>query len=867
MAHEKHDKEHREYSHGTILPKAIEHEIKNSYIDYAMSVIVGRALPDVRDGLKPVHRRILFGMYELGNTHDKPYKKSARVVGEVLGKYHPHGDTAVYDSIVRMAQDFSLRYPLVDGQGNFGSIDGDNAAAMRYTEVRMNRKAEEMLVDIEKETVDFTPNFDNTLKEPVVMPSRLPNLLINGSSGIAVGMATNVPPHNLSEICDAIILLIDKPEVSVSDIANVVLGPDFPTGGIILGKRGIIDAYTTGRGTVRVRGKAAIEESRKEKGRKRIKITELPYQVNKSQLIENMAELVRDKRIEGISDISDRSDREGMNINIELKRDANPEVTLNQLFAHTQLETTFGIINLALFNNQPKVMALREMLDYFILHRKEVVTRRSKFELRQSEDRAHILEGLRIALANIDSVVKAVKAAQNPQKARDDLVRLFRLSEKQAAAILDMKLQRLTGLEREKIDAEHAELLRTIKWLRDVLGDEKKVLELIKKETLEMKEKYGDMRRTEIGEAEDDIEIEDLIPDEQVAVVITESDYIKRVPIAEYRSQKRGGKGVIGTETKEEDMIKDLIVASTHDYLLFFTDKGMVHWLKVYRLPSGSRYAIGKAIVNLLELKDEKVSAWIPVRAFSEKEFLVMATKNGTVKRTSLMEYGRPRRGGIIAITLREKDSLINARHTGGSNDIVLATKNGYAIRFNEKDVREIGRTGQGVRGIRLRHGDEVVSMALDTHRTLLTITENGYGKRTELGEYRKQGRGGMGIINIRTKGRNGAVVAVRSVDDSDEIMVVSSSGKMIRVPVSGISTIGRNTQGVRIMKLDDKEKIVSAARLLSSEHLVETEAIGEAPKAEEKKHEPKQEQKGQKNEPAAQKQQPKPRQDDIIIL
>jgi DNA gyrase subunit A len=817
-----------EYFPGKIEERTVEKEIRTSYLDYAMSVIVGRALPDVRDGLKPVHRRILFGMHELGNTHDKPYKKSARIVGEILGKYHPHGDAAIYESIVRMVRDFSLRYPLIDGQGNFGSIDGDGAAAMRYTEVRMNRLSGEMLGDIDRETVDFAPNFDGTLKEPLVLPCKIPNLLVNGSSGIAVGMATNIPPHNLGETVDGAVALIDNPNLPASELLGIIKGPDFPTAGLIIGRRGIAEAHLTGRGSIKIRARAAVEEGKG--GRRRIVVSELPYQVNKAQLIENIVELVKQRKITGISDINDRSDREGMRIEIELKREANEDVVLKQLYAHTPMETTFGVINLALVGNQPKVLPLRDMLNFFILHRKEIITKRSAFDLRQATERAHILEGLRVAIERIDDVTKTIKEAKDSEKAMTNLMKLYSLSEEQAKAILEMKLRRLTTLERDGVEKERSELLKKIEWLKGVLNDEKQVYSIIKEELLEMKKLYGDKRRTEIAEEEEELEIEDLIPRENVAILITRSDYIKRIPLVEYKTQGRGGKGVIGTEVKEEDVVRDVIIASTHDYMLFFTDRGIVHWLKVYRIPAGGRYSMGKAIVNLLELKNEKVSAWIPVKEFGENQFLVMATRKGVVKRTAVLEYSRPRKGGIIALTLRENDALMDVKKTDGKKGIMLGTKDGYAIRFGEQDTREIGRAGQGVRGIRLRKGDEVKSMTLDDNPTILTITENGYGKRTDIREYRIQGRGGKGIINIQTRGRNGPVVGVESVSDEDELLLISSGGKVIRVSVRAISVIGRNTQGVRMMRLAEGEKVVAIGRVTKGEIVDEKiEGIGEA--------------------------------------
>jgi len=813
-----------------VRSRFIEDEMRESYMDYAMSVIVGRALPDVRDGLKPVHRRILYAMNEMGNTSDKPHKKSARIVGEVLGKYHPHGDSAVYDALVRMVQDFSLRYPLVDGQGNFGSVDGDNAAAMRYTEVRMGKIAGELLSDIDKETVGFTPNFDGSLKEPTVLPSSIPNLLVNGSSGIAVGMATNVPPHNLSEVVDAIVALIEKPEMELEELMKHVKGPDFPTGAIIRGYNGIKAAYSTGRGSIRIRAKTAFEKlgGRKE-GRVAIIVEELPYTVNKADLVSNIAKLVKGKRIEGVSDLRDESDREGMRIVIELKKDANRDVVLNQLYAHTAMENTFGVINLSIVDGEPRVLTLKATLQEYLKFRQQVVRRRSEFELRKASERAHVLEGLQIALANIDAVVKTVKASKNPQEAKEALMQSFQLSDKQAIAILEMRLQRLTSLEREKIKKELEELVKRIAWLKEVLADEKKILRLIKEELLEVKKKYGDERRTQIVEDAGEIEIEDLIKEEQVVVVKTKGGYVKRVMLGEYRVQTRGGKGVIGIEAKEEDYATDLVVCSTHDYLLFFTDTGNVHWLKAYRLPKTSRYGLGKAIVNLLQLKEAKISSMIPVREFGEKEYMVMATKNGVVKRTSLSAYGRPRRGGIRAITLREGDSLIEVKRTHGGQDILLASKKGMAIRFKEEEVREIGRTGQGVRGIRLRQGDEVVGMVVAGEGTgLLTACRNGYGKRTAMDEYRVQGRGGMGLINIQTEGRNGPVVGVKAVKDGDEIILVNSAGTMIRVPVSGISVIGRNTMGVRLMRLKKGQVVTALAKVVERNGDVEEAKKGD---------------------------------------
>ncbi|MGV8176548.1 MAG: DNA gyrase subunit A [Candidatus Bilamarchaeaceae archaeon] len=791
-----------------ILDETIEKDLQESYLDYAMSVIVGRALPDVRDGLKPVHRRILYTMGEMGNSHEKPYRKSARVVGDVLGKYHPHGDAAIYETIVRMAQEFSLRYTLVDGQGNFGSIDGDSAAAMRYTEIRMSKVAGEILADIEKETVDFVPNFDGTLKEPVVLPSRIPNLLVNGSAGIAVGMATNIPPHNLTEVVDALIRMIDGADEE--EVLSVVKGPDFPTGGTILGRGGIRNAYKTGKGIIRMRGKADVREGKGK--RTKIVITEIPYQVNKSTLIETIAEAVKNKKIEGISDIKDLSAKDEIEVQVELKQGANPEIVLNQIYAHSPMETTFGIINLVLVKNQPKWLPLYGILSEFVAFRKEIVTKRSQFELRQAQDRAHILEGLKIALEKIDDVVAFLRKTKEVVEARSGLMSRFSLSEKQANAILDMKLQRIVGLEQDKIENEYAELKKTITWLNEVLGDDKKLMDVVKKELLEVKEKYGDSRKTDITDAEDDIEVEDLIPNNDVAVIITQKGYVKRIGVEEYRTQRRGGKGVISAETREEDTVKEVMITKNKNHMLFFTDKGRVHWLKAYRIPEGSRYSTGRTLVNLLDLKDEKVSSWISVEAFSETESLVMVTKNGIVKRTSLGNFANPRKGGIIAITLKEGDQLIDVLRTSGKDQVFIATKDGFAIRFDENDAREIGRTGQGVIGIRLRESDAVVSATLCRKGTVLSVSENGYGKRTSFEEYRGQNRGGLGIINIKTEGRNGAVIGAKAVDDTDEIILLSTKGQAIRIPASGISVIGRNTQGVRLMRLQEEEGETVAA-------------------------------------------------------
>ncbi len=799
---------------GQVVERLIENEMKESYLDYSMSVIIGRALPDVCDGLKPVHRRVLYTMWENGLLHNKPFRKSANVVGTCMANYHPHGDAAIYDTLVRMAQDFSLRYPLVDGQGNFGSIDGDAAAAMRYTEARMAAIAEELLRDIEKKTVPFVPNFDGSTQEPSVLPSKIPNLLINGSSGIAVGMATNIPPHNLAESCTAIINSIDNPEISVRELMSFIPGPDFPTGGEIMGKNGIFKAYETGRGRIVVRGKTVTEER---KGKEAIIIKEIPYQVNKTSLIENIVELVKDKKIEGISNLRDESDREGMRIVIELKRDANADVILNNLYKHTALQSTFGIIMLALVDNQPRVMGLKEIIENFIFHRRTVVRKRTEFDLDKAENRAHILEGLIIALDNIDAVVQLIKKSKDVPTAREGLMKTFGLTEIQANAILDMKLSRLTNLEQDKIRLELEDLRKLIARLKEILADEREILKIIKDELNEMKEKYSDKRRTKINDAMEFEEIDDesLIDEEDVVITISEDDYIKRLAIEEYRIQNRGGKGVIGARTKEGDIIADCFVTSTHSYILFLTDKGKVYWLKAYNIPDAGRYSKGKAIVNLLSLEEgETIKCFIPVREFEEGKHLVMVTKKGVIKKSSLMDYSRPRITGIRAITLKEGDELREAFMTDGHSDIMIATKNGLSTRFDESEAREIGRTGAGVRGIRLGKTDEVVGACVaDITKSLLTITENGYGKRTEFTQYNTIHRGGKGVINIKTTERNGNVVYIKPVSDTDEILVMTKSGQAIRIPVEQISKIGRNTQGVRIMRLDEGDKVVSFTR------------------------------------------------------
>ncbi len=808
-----------------ISPVNIEDEMKRSYIDYAMSVIVGRALPDVRDGLKPVHRRILYAMNEQGMTSDKPYKKSARIVGDVLGKYHPHGDIAVYDTIVRMVQTFSLRYPLIDGQGNFGSIDGDSAAAMRYTEVRLAKIAEEILVDIDKETVDFVPNYDESLKEPTVLPCKLPNLLINGSTGIAVGMATNMPPHNLGEVIDGITMVIDRPDVGFDELIKVVKGPDFPTAGFIYGRQGIRDAYATGRGSIKMRARAVIEEI---KNKEQIIVTELPYQVNKAKLIETIAGLVRDKKIAGITDLRDESDKDGIRIVMEVSRQAQANIILNQLYSHTQLEDTFGVINLALVDGQPRLLPLKDLIVHYIAHRKQIIIRRSQFELKKAEQRAHILEGLRIALSNIDEVIKLIKASKTPDEARAGLVAKFKLSEEQAKAILDMRLQRLTGLEREKIDAEYSELLKTIAWLKELLASEPKILNLVKTELADIKARFADKRRTEIIESTGELVTEDLIPKEDDVITITNSGYIKRIAVDAYKQQRRGGKGVIGMETKEEDFVGDLFIANTHDYMLFFTDRGKVYWLKVYEIPTAGRQARGTAIVNLLQIEQgERINAYVPISKFDEKHFLLMVTKKGTAKKTALTEYSNPRKSGIIAISLDEGDKLVSVKLTDGTKEVVVGTKHGKAIRFNEDDVRDMGRGAYGVRGMKLVGDDEVVSAAIVEEGTsLLTVTENGFGKRTAFEEYRTSNRGGQGVITIDVNVRNGNVVDIRSVHEDDEIMVTTSKGIIIRVPVKGIRLQGRNTQGVKIMNVEGGDRVVGVARLAKEEENGDEKAV-----------------------------------------
>lgn len=793
----------------------IEDEMKRSYLDYAMSVIIGRALPDVRDGLKPVHRRILYAMRELKNDWNKPYKKSARIVGDVIGKYHPHGDTAVYDTIVRMAQQFSLRYPLVDGQGNFGSVDGDAAAAMRYTEGRLTRLAHEMLEDLDKETVDFAPNYDETLTEPSVLPAKIPNLLINGSSGIAVGMATNIPPHNLTETINATVALIDNADISTEELMISLPGPDFPTSAIIHGRKGIEDAYKTGRGIIKLRARVMIEKDRRT-GRESIIVTEIPYQVNKARLIEKISELMRQKRIEGIQYVRDESDREGMRAVIALKKDEISGVVLNQLYAYTQMEATFGIILLSIVNREPKLLPIKELLSHFVEHRKEVVVRRTRYDLDKAEARAHILEGLKIALDHIDAVVDMIRSSKTPAEAKERLVSRLELTQTQAQAILEMRLQRLTGLERDKIQEDYKETIQAIARYHEILASERLVLNIIKEELTDLKERYGDKRRTEIVEKAEDISIEDMIVEEDMVVTVSHAGYIKRNPITLYNSQRRGGKGKTGMGTKEEDFVDRLFVASTHDTFLFFTSLGRVYWRKVHELPQAGRLARGKAIVNLLALEDgEKLATVLPVRSFEPGHSVILATRGGTVKKTDIMAYSRPRLGGIIALNLLSGDELIAARITDGTQNAFLGSRYGKSIRFHESKVRPMGRVSRGVRGMRLAEGDYIVGMEVLTEgKTLMTVTENGYGKRTSIDEYPIRNRGGMGVITIKTTERNGMVVAILLVTDEDDLMLMTDRGKIIRMPIKDISVIGRNTQGVRLIGMNPGERVVSAARL-----------------------------------------------------
>jgi DNA gyrase subunit A len=792
---------------------SIEEEMKGSYLDYAMSVIIGRALPEVRDGLKPVQRRILYAMFREGLLPGRKFSKCAGVVGEVLKKYHPHGDTAVYDALVRLAQDFNMRYPLIDGQGNFGSVDGDPPAAYRYTEARLAAIAEELLADIDKETVDFIPNFDETTEEPVVLPSRVPNLIINGSSGIAVGMATNIPPHNLGEIIDGLVMLLENPEAGIKDLMTVIAGPDFPTGGIIHGTEGIIQAYNEGRGLIKVRAKARIE--REHRGDENIIITELPYQVNKARLIEKIAELVREKKIIGISELRDESDRDGIRVVLELKRGEIAEVMLNNLYKHTQMETTFGIIMLTLVNGQPRVLGLKRVLNYFLQHRKEVILRRTRFELRKAEERLHILEGLKIALDHLDEIIALIRRSRTPEEARTALMKTYPLSEIQAQAILDMKLQRLTGLEREKIVKEFGDILKEIERLKAILGSEALVSNIVKEELSEIKKKYADERRTEIASETKEITIEDLIMDEEMVITVSHQGYIKRNPLSTYRSQRRGGKGLIGMETKEEDFVEQLFIGATHDYMLFFSNLGRLYWLKAFQIPEAGRATRGKPLVNLLSLSEgERITTALPVRQFKEG-FLVMFTEKGIVKKTALEDYSNPRGKGIIAITLDEGDELIAVRKTDGKSDLIIGTRNGLSIRFNEEDVRDTGRTSMGVKGIKLIKGDEVVSALVAEEKTaILTVTEKGLGKRSKIEDYPVQRRGGKGVISIKIAERGGKAVGLMQVRDEDEVVMITSSGKIIRTLAKDISLHGRNTQGVRLMDVGE-DKVVSIAKVV----------------------------------------------------
>ena len=796
------------------VPIYIEDEMRNSYIDYSMSVIVSRALPDVRDGLKPVHRRVLVAMRELNLLHDRPFRKSAKITGDVTGNYHPHGTAAVYETMVRMAQTFSMRYPLVDGQGNFGSVDGDAPAAERYTEARLTEFAEEMLRDIERDTVDMRPNYDESREEPVVLPAAVPNLLVNGSAGIAVGMATNVPPHNLREIVDAIHHVIDNPDCEIDELLNIVTGPDFPTGGIIYGRQGITDCYRTGRGHITVRSRTEVEEIRKD--RQAIIVTEIPYMVSKAALLEKIADLVKDGPLDGISDLRDESDREGMRIVIELKRDAQPKVVLNQLFKHTQMQTTFGANMLALVGNRPFTLTLKQMIEHYVSHRREVVVRRTRFDLSEAEKRAHILEGLKIALDHIDEIVALIRAAADVEAARSGLMSRFGLSEIQSNAILEMRLSRLTGLERKKVEDEYLEVIQLIERLKAILDSPAKVLQIIKEELAGIRERFGDERRTEIMGGSGEFEAEDLIAEEDMVITISHAGYIKRLPVTTYRSQRRGGRGVTGAGTREEDFIEHLFIASTHSYILVFTDRGRVYWVKVHEVPQGGRTAKGKAIVNLVEMsQQERVASVLPVKEFDDTHFIMMVTKNGTAKKTPLSAYSNPRRGGIVAIGVDEVDALIDAVLTDGTQDIILQKRNGKAIRFNEQDVRPMGRTAYGVRGVTLEEDDAVVGMiAVKREASLLVATENGYGKRSPISEYRITGRGGKGIISIQATERNGRVVAALEVIASDQVMLITRGGIVIRTSVSEISEIGRNTQGVRLINLEEGDQLIAVARV-----------------------------------------------------
>ena len=804
-----------EHQRQNILNTSIEEEMKKSYMDYSMSVIVSRALPDVRDGLKPVHRRILYGMMELGVGYNRSYRKSARIVGDVMGKYHPHGDSAVYDSMVRMTQEFSLRYPLIDGQGNFGSIDGDSAAAMRYTEARMKRISSEMLKDLEKETVKFTPNFDESLKEPSVLAAVIPNLLLNGSSGIAVGMATNIPPHNMNEVVDAIVTQIDNPEITVAELMEHIKGPDFPTAAIIYGAAGIKEAYETGRGKITVRARANIEEHKN--GRFSLVIAEIPYQVNKSSLIEKIVMLVRTKKVEGISDIRDESDKDGIRLVIELKRDVVPEVVLNLLYKHTQMQETFGVIMLALVNGLPRVLTLKEVIAEFVKFRHEVVVKRTQFELKEAEHRAHILEGLKIALDNLDAIIKTIRGSKNPPEAKAALISKFGLSEIQSQAILDMRLQKLTGLERQKILDEYTEVLKLIARLTEILNNRGMRMEIIKTELREVQERYGDDRRTEIVFDAKDFTIEDMIAEEEMVITITHNGFIKRYPVSGYRRQNRGGRGSAGAKARDEDFIEHLFTASTHDYILFFTDRGKCHWLRVHEIPQAGKATRGRALINLLRVdQGEKVQAYIAVREYAEDLFITMATAKGLVKKTALTAYSRPMKGGIFAIDIREDDHLIDAQITSGENDIILGTRNGMSIRFSETNIRPTGRKTMGVKGIELKgETDQVVGMIVVRREgTVLAVSEHGFGKRTEVINYRVQNRAGKGIITIKTTPKVGHMVSLLEVVNNDDLMIITSRGVLIRQPVSPIRSIGRNTQGVKLIRLDDEDSIAAVTRV-----------------------------------------------------
>jgi len=812
-----------------ILPRLIEDEMRESFLDYSMSVIVQRALPDVRDGLKPVHRRILYAMNELGLVPGRPYKKSATVVGDVLGKYHPHGDVAVYDSLVRMVQDFSLRYPLVDGQGNFGSVDGDPPAAYRYTEARLTRIAMTMLEDIDKNTVDFVPNFDDRLQEPTVLPARLPNLIVNGTSGIAVGMATNIPPHNLAETVEAINHLVDHPDASLKDLRKFIKGPDFPTGAIVYGREGIKECYEKGRGRIVLRARAVVEE-KESTGKQQIVVSEIPYQVNKANLIAQIAQLANDKKLDGISDIQDYSDREGMRIVIDLKRDAVPAVVLNQLYKHTQMQTTFGAIMLALVDGAPKEMTLKELLEHFIEHRHTVITRRTEFELKRAQDREHILEGLKIAVDHIDEVVRIIRKAKDVPTADAALRKRFKLSEKQAAEILNMRLARLTALEITKLDDELKEVRKFIKECKEILASKPRRLKILKEELSELAHGFGDERRTEIVADQGEFSIEDLIAEEDMVITVSHAGYIKRLPVSAYRRQRRGGKGVISAHTKEDDWVEHLFIASTHDYVMFFTQQGQCYWLKVHEIPQAARAARGKPIISCVAMKpDERLAALVPVREFSEDQFLLFATKQGVVKKTVLSEFGNPRSVGIRAINIEKGDELIDVQVTDGRNDIVLATRHGMSIRFHEKDVRDMGRTATGVKGIELDKKDHVIDMVVVRRKsTLLVVTEKGMGKRSELDEYRVQHRGGRGIITLKRNDKTGDIVALKEVLPDDELMMITKKGIMIRVPVEGIRISGRNTQGVKVMNLTSGDLLVDVARVVKEDEADDGEGDAE---------------------------------------